>query len=242
MARAADHPCARQSDAGNPAGGSARGAARLHHRDRPLAIIRTRSTTRSAFRTSSAARSTSARPTINEAMKIACVKAIAELARREASDVAARAYGGQMPSFGPDYLIPQPFDPRLLVDARAGRREGRDGIGRRDASARGFARVLRKAQRVRVPYDAAHEAGLRARKGRSEARRLCRGRRGDGAARGAERRRRRHRKADPDRPAGRHRAAHRAPRPSSASPASISSSPTSRTIRASRITGRSTTS
>ena len=53
--------------------------------------------------------------TINEAMKVACVRAIAALARREASDVAARAYGGTAPSFGPDYLIPQPFDPRLLV-------------------------------------------------------------------------------------------------------------------------------
>jgi malate dehydrogenase (oxaloacetate-decarboxylating)(NADP+) len=53
--------------------------------------------------------------TINEAMKIACVHAIAELARRELSDVAARAYGDQLFSFGPDYLIPQPFDPRLLV-------------------------------------------------------------------------------------------------------------------------------
>jgi malate dehydrogenase (oxaloacetate-decarboxylating)(NADP+) len=53
--------------------------------------------------------------TINEAMKVACVHAIAELARRELSDVAARAYGDQMFSFGPDYLIPQPFDPRLLV-------------------------------------------------------------------------------------------------------------------------------
>jgi malate dehydrogenase (oxaloacetate-decarboxylating)(NADP+) len=52
---------------------------------------------------------------INEAMKIACVKAIAALARREASDVSARAYGGKPPSFGPDYLIPQPFDPRLLL-------------------------------------------------------------------------------------------------------------------------------
>ncbi|KGI76948.1 NADP-dependent malic enzyme [Oleiagrimonas soli] len=52
---------------------------------------------------------------INEAMKVACVHAIAELARREASDVSARAYGGQVPHFGPDYLIPQPFDPRLLV-------------------------------------------------------------------------------------------------------------------------------
>jgi malate dehydrogenase (oxaloacetate-decarboxylating)(NADP+) len=53
---------------------------------------------------------------INEAMKIACVKAIADLARREMSDIAVRAYGGQTRSFGPEYLIPQPFDPRLLVE------------------------------------------------------------------------------------------------------------------------------
>jgi malate dehydrogenase (oxaloacetate-decarboxylating)(NADP+) len=52
---------------------------------------------------------------INDEMKMACVHAIAELARMEASDVAAQAYGGVMPKFGPDYLIPQPFDPRLLV-------------------------------------------------------------------------------------------------------------------------------
>jgi malate dehydrogenase (oxaloacetate-decarboxylating)(NADP+) len=52
---------------------------------------------------------------INEQMKVACVQAIAELARREASDVSARAYGGKPPSFGPEYLIPQPFDPRLLI-------------------------------------------------------------------------------------------------------------------------------
>jgi len=54
--------------------------------------------------------------TINEAMKIACVHAIAALARREASDVAARAYGGRTMCFGPDYIIPQPFDPRLIVE------------------------------------------------------------------------------------------------------------------------------
>ncbi len=52
---------------------------------------------------------------INDEMKMACVHAIAELARMEASDVAAQAYGGVIPKFGPDYLIPQPFDPRLLV-------------------------------------------------------------------------------------------------------------------------------
>jgi malate dehydrogenase (oxaloacetate-decarboxylating)(NADP+) len=53
--------------------------------------------------------------TINEAMKVACVHAIAALARREMSDIAARAYGDQQLTFGPEYLIPQPFDPRLLV-------------------------------------------------------------------------------------------------------------------------------
>lgn len=53
---------------------------------------------------------------INDEMKMACVHAIANLARQEASDVSAAAYGGQVPTFGPEYLIPQPFDPRLLVE------------------------------------------------------------------------------------------------------------------------------
>jgi malate dehydrogenase (oxaloacetate-decarboxylating)(NADP+) len=51
---------------------------------------------------------------INEAMKLACVRAIAQLARMEAGDLAS-AYGGDVPTFGPEYLIPRPFDPRLLV-------------------------------------------------------------------------------------------------------------------------------
>ena len=51
---------------------------------------------------------------INEAMKLACVRAIAALARMEASDLAG-AYGEEIPSFGAEYLIPRPFDPRLLV-------------------------------------------------------------------------------------------------------------------------------
>ncbi|PZO80471.1 MAG: NADP-dependent malic enzyme [Mesorhizobium amorphae] len=52
---------------------------------------------------------------INEAMKMAAVRAIAGLAREEPSDVAARAYSGDTPTFGPDYLIPSPFDPRLIL-------------------------------------------------------------------------------------------------------------------------------
>ena len=53
--------------------------------------------------------------TINEEMKAAAVRAIAQLAREEPSDVAARAYSGDTPVFGPDYLIPSPFDPRLIL-------------------------------------------------------------------------------------------------------------------------------
>ena len=51
---------------------------------------------------------------INEAMKLACVRAIAALARMEASDLGT-AYGGEVPTFGREYLIPRPFDPRLLT-------------------------------------------------------------------------------------------------------------------------------
>ena len=53
--------------------------------------------------------------TITEEMKMAAVRAIAELARAEQSEVAARAYGEKIASFGPEYLIPNPFDPRLIV-------------------------------------------------------------------------------------------------------------------------------
>jgi len=52
---------------------------------------------------------------INEAMKIAAVKAIAELAMAEQSELVTAAYGETNLRFGPDYLIPRPFDPRLIV-------------------------------------------------------------------------------------------------------------------------------
>ncbi|MCX7303358.1 MAG: NADP-dependent malic enzyme [Hyphomicrobiales bacterium] len=52
---------------------------------------------------------------INEEMKMAAVRAIAALAREEPSDVAARAYAEETPTFGPDFLIPSPFDPRLIL-------------------------------------------------------------------------------------------------------------------------------
>lgn len=67
--------------------------------------------------------------TITEEMKMAAVKAIAELARAEQSEVVASAYGEKITGFGPEYLIPRPFDPRLIVKiapavARAGMDSG----------------------------------------------------------------------------------------------------------------------
>jgi malate dehydrogenase (oxaloacetate-decarboxylating)(NADP+) len=52
--------------------------------------------------------------TINEEMKIAAAYAIAELAREAVPEEVAAAYGGQLASFGQDYIIPAPFDPRLM--------------------------------------------------------------------------------------------------------------------------------
>ncbi|MFN0316654.1 MAG: NADP-dependent malic enzyme [Burkholderiales bacterium] len=52
---------------------------------------------------------------ITDEMKLACVTAIADLAQAEQSDVVAMAYEGQELRFGPDYIIPTPFDPRLIT-------------------------------------------------------------------------------------------------------------------------------
>lgn len=53
-------------------------------------------------------------PQINEAMKMAAAKALAMLAREEVPESVSRAYEGKQFSFGKDYIIPTPFDPRLL--------------------------------------------------------------------------------------------------------------------------------
>jgi malate dehydrogenase (oxaloacetate-decarboxylating)(NADP+) len=54
--------------------------------------------------------------TINEPMKLAATRALAALAQAEPSDIVALAYGEPTPAFGPDYLIPRAFDPRLIVN------------------------------------------------------------------------------------------------------------------------------
>jgi len=71
--------------------------------------------------------------TITDAMEIAAVHAIAELARAEQSEVVAAAYAGQTLAFGPEYLIPKPFDPRLMIKIApaVARAAAESGVARR---------------------------------------------------------------------------------------------------------------
>jgi malate dehydrogenase (oxaloacetate-decarboxylating)(NADP+) len=120
--------------------------------------------------------------TINEAMKIAAAEAIAALARMEASEVVAAAYGGSAPVFGPDYIIPKPFDPRLILEiAPAVARAAMDsGVARRPI--RDFALyrrelerfVFRSGQLMRPVFEAAKQAPRRIVYGEGEDERVLR--------------------------------------------------------------------
>ena len=96
--------------------------------------------------------------TINEAMKVAAVEAIAALARVEASEVVAAAYGGTAPVFGPEYIIPKPFDPRLILEiapavARAAMESGvaRRPIADFDAYANELSRLVYRSGSLMRP-------------------------------------------------------------------------------------------
>ncbi len=107
--------------------------------------------------------------TINEAMKIAAVEAIASLARAEASEVVAAAYGGAAPVFGPEYIIPKPFDPRLILEiapavARAAMDSGvaRHAIADFAAYRRDLERfVFRSGQLMQPVFEAARKTPKR---------------------------------------------------------------------------------
>ncbi len=77
--------------------------------------IRTRSTTSSASPSSSAARWTAAPPPSTRQMKMAATHALADLAKQDVPDSVSKAYGDQFFHFGREYLIPKPFDSRVLV-------------------------------------------------------------------------------------------------------------------------------
>ncbi len=106
---------------------------------------------------------------INEAMKVAAVEAIARLARIEASEVVAAAYGGHAPVFGPDYIIPKPFDPRLILEIApaVARAAMESGVARRPiadfaAYRHGLERlVFRSGNLMRPVFEAARRAPRR---------------------------------------------------------------------------------
>jgi malate dehydrogenase (oxaloacetate-decarboxylating)(NADP+) len=107
--------------------------------------------------------------TINEEMKVACVEAIAVLARIEASEVVAAAYGGAAPVFGPEYIIPKPFDPRLILQIAPAVAQAamRTGVARRPITDFAAYRtelerfVYRSGQLMRPIFEAARKSPRR---------------------------------------------------------------------------------
>jgi len=107
--------------------------------------------------------------TINEPMKVAAVEAIAALARAETSDVVAAAYGGHAPGFGSEYIIPKPFDPRLILSiapavARAAMESGvaRRPIADFDAYENELEKfVYRSGQLMRPVFEVARQSPAR---------------------------------------------------------------------------------
>ena len=168
---------------------------------RPAArTIRTRSTTCSASPTSSAARSTCApRPSTTQ-MKIAAAEALAALAREDVPDDVAAAYQGNRPKFGPNYIIPVPFDPRLIsaIPVAVAKAAMESGVAGRPILDLDDIRAGAVGPPRPDRLDAA--AHLRPRAAPAEARRLRRGRGGAGDARRRLLREPEARHRDPGRP------------------------------------------
>jgi malate dehydrogenase (oxaloacetate-decarboxylating)(NADP+) len=120
--------------------------------------------------------------TINEAMKIAAAEAIASLARMEASEVVVAAYGGAAPVFGRDYIIPKPFDPRLILEIApaVARAAMESGVARRPIHdlaqyQRDLERfVFRSGQLMQPVFEAAKQAPRRIVYGEGEDERVLR--------------------------------------------------------------------
>ena len=123
--------------------------------------------------------------TINEEMKIACAHAIAAVARTTAPETVAAAYGVASVSFGPECIIPKPFDSRLAVELpiAVARAAMASGVATRPIA--DFDAYRERLSRVRVPLRADHEADLRAGARAADARGVRRRRGGARAARRA---------------------------------------------------------
>ena len=140
--------------------------------------------------------------TINEEMKVAAAEALAKLAREDVPDEVDRAYSGRRLRYGPEYVMPVPFDPRLIstVSAAVAQAAMDSGVARRnDPRHGGIPPRARRPPRSDQPLAA---EPVRAGQGQPAAHRLRRGRGGahHPRRRGVPRQRLRH--ADPDRPRG----------------------------------------
>ncbi|MDE8652779.1 NADP-dependent malic enzyme [Novosphingobium album (ex Liu et al. 2023)] len=119
--------------------------------------------------------------TINEAMKVAAAEAIASLARLPAPESVAQAYGGRKLTFGPDYIIPTPFDPRLIAEiAPAVAQAAMDsGVARRSLDIDTYRQSLRRqntrsAQLMMPVFEAARHSLTRVAYGEGEDERVLR--------------------------------------------------------------------
>ncbi|WP_428928323.1 NADP-dependent malic enzyme [Marinibacterium sp. SX1] len=105
---------------------------------------------------------------INDDMQLACIEGIAELARQTTSAEAAAAYQGEQMTFGPDYLIPKPFDPRLMevVSTAVAKAAMDSGAATRPVDIKAYREklqgsVFRSALLMRPVFDAATSASRR---------------------------------------------------------------------------------
>jgi len=106
---------------------------------------------------------------INDEMKLACIDGIAELARTTTSAEAAAAYRGEQMNFGPEYLIPKPFDPRLIgiVAGAVAKAAIESGVATRPIADLGAYRadlagsVFKSAMIMRPVFEAARNSGRR---------------------------------------------------------------------------------
>ncbi len=105
---------------------------------------------------------------INDAMQLACIEGIAELARRTTSAEAAAAYKGERMNFGADYLIPKPFDPRLIavVSGAVAQAAMESGVATRSVDIDSYraklqSSVYRSALLMRPVFEAATTASRR---------------------------------------------------------------------------------
>ena len=182
------------------------------------------------------------RSTINEEMKLAAVRGLAELAQAEPSEIVALAYGEPTPAFGPDYLIPRAFDPRLITNMAPAVAKAAMDSGVASRPIEDFDAYRERLGRF-VYQSGTHDgAGVRGREARAEARRVRRRRGRARAARGAGRRRRRPRAARARRPRRRHRRHASRSSACGSRSATTATASTSSTTRATATSGSTTTS